>query len=167
MGLLELAEWSSAVACFVLAVTGAGWLVLDKMRERRRATLAARFARGLWRTRDGGRRREEDESTTWVIVAQQKGPDFPNAATVRFVRPDVMQGVRDDFTARHSSRDNASITVPQLLKRAARDREAIRRTRSTERVDRSTGLTEWFFTDEWPTVEIPAVSDAVTDFKSM
>jgi hypothetical protein len=136
---MDVLEWSAAVLCFVLLGGVNGRLLLEDVRERRRA----RYAAALVQTYTATSRKPVDEET-WPIVAQQPQVEFPNAITIPIPGQLIAQLDQPSLVPRpqHAAGLNtpAEHTVPRLLAAAAQADDAVRLAWPTHDPDDVTGL---------------------------
>jgi hypothetical protein len=150
--------WAMAGLCLVLLGGVSGWLLLDNLRERRRA----RYAAALIRTYVANQRKPVAEET-WPIVAQQPQVEFPRAITIPIPGRLIAHLDRQPLVSgpRHATgnTDNpaAERTVPRLLAEAAAAGDALRLAWPTHDPDDTPGPLPWQLDDELPTGVLPVI----------
>ncbi|MFC0434535.1 hypothetical protein [Kutzneria buriramensis] len=77
---MEVLEWIAVGLCLGLALCGAGWLVLDKRQEVRRAKVARQLA--LRYSAPQQTYLQQASEYTWPIVAHQPAVFYENALTI-------------------------------------------------------------------------------------
>lgn len=154
---MDILEWSTATLCFVLLSGVSGWLVLEDVRERRRA----RYAAAQIQTYITVPRKPANEDT-WPIVAQQPQLEFPNAVTIPIRGRLIAQLDRQPRVPgpRHAAGlpdDPAERTAPRLPAEAAAAGDPLHLAWPTHDPDDVPGPVSWQLGDELPTGVLPTI----------
>jgi pimeloyl-ACP methyl ester carboxylesterase len=154
-------EWIATGLCFGSLGGLSAWLLLDALRERRRARAFIDLTATYGNTAGGTVASDEE---TWPIVAQQPQKEFPNAATIRIPRQTVnaATGPARPQSSRHAAwcqvANPDAVTVPELLAEAVEAGDPLRLAWPCTDLD-SAGQVQRNADDDWPTGVLPVIRD--------